>query len=174
MRKLCLTFLLVVVAALPVFAQGSADGDDLKSIFMKHLQTSKNFTVKVAEAMPEENYGFKLTPEQMSFGGQLTHLSQALSYFLSTFAGEKPNGGKPASESKADVIAYVKSSYDKAISQVSELTPEQIHKSYKFGGQGSRTGVDLLLGILDHCTNHRASAEMYLRAKGITPPKYEF
>jgi hypothetical protein len=78
MRKLCLTFLLAVVAALPVFAQGGSDADNLKSIFLKHLQTSKDFTVKVAEAMPEENYGFKLTPEQMSFGGQLTHLSQAL------------------------------------------------------------------------------------------------
>jgi uncharacterized damage-inducible protein DinB len=110
----------------------------------------------------------------MSFGGQLAHLSQALGYFLSAFASEKPNGGKPASESKADVIAYVKSSYDKAISQVSQLTPEQIHKTYKFGGQGSMTGLDLLLGMLDHATNHRASAEMYLRAKGITPPKYEF
>jgi uncharacterized damage-inducible protein DinB len=174
MPKLCLTLLLTVVAALPVFAQGSADADSLKSIFLKHLQTSKDFTVKVAEAMPEENYGFKLTSEQMSFGGQLTHLSQALSYFLSAFAAEKPNAGKPASESKADVLAYVKSSYDKAISQVSQLTPEQIHKTYKFGGRDSMTGVDLLLGMLDHATNHRASAEMYLRAKGVTPPKYEF
>jgi uncharacterized damage-inducible protein DinB len=173
MRKLYLA-LLLAAAALPVFAQGNADADNLKSIFVKHLQTSKDFTVKVAEAMPEENYSFKLTPEQMSFGGQLTHLSQALGFFLSAFTGEKPNPGKPASESKADVIAFVKSSYEKAISQVSQLTPEQLHKTYKFGGQSSRTGIDLLLGMLDHCTNHRASAEMYLRVKGITPPQYEF
>ena len=124
--------------------------------------------------MPPENYNFKLTPEQMSFGGQLTHLSQGLGYFLSAFAGEKPNPGKPASASKEDVISYVKSSYDKAISQVSQLTPEQMHKTYNSGGEGSATGIDLLLGMLDHCTNHRASAEMYLRVKGITPPKYEF
>jgi uncharacterized damage-inducible protein DinB len=25
------------------------------------------------------------------------------------------------------------------------------------------------MGLLDHTTHHRASAEMYLRAKGITP-----
>ncbi|MBV9679786.1 MAG: DinB family protein [Acidobacteriaceae bacterium] len=174
MRKFLLTFFLAAVATLPVRAQNSADADNLKSIFLKHLQTSRDFTVKVAEAMPEENYSFKLTPGQMSFGGQLTHLSQALIYFLSAFAGEKPNPGKPASESKADVIAYVKSSYEKAIAQVSQLTPEQIHKTYKFGGQGSMTGVDLLLGMFDHTTHHRASAEMYLRAKGITPPQYEF
>jgi uncharacterized damage-inducible protein DinB len=174
MRKLCLSLLFIAVTAVPVFAQSSADADSLKSVFLKHLQTSRDFTVKVAEAMPEENYSFKLTPEQMSFGGQLTHLSQALGYFLSAFANEKATPSKPASESKADVIAYVKSSYDKAISQVSQLTPEQMHKSYKFGGGGSTTGVDLLLGMLDHCTNHRASAEMYLRVKGVTPPKYEF
>ena len=174
MHKLCLPLLLTAIAAFPVFAQSGADAGGLKSIFLKHLQTSEDFTVKVAEAMPEENYGFKLTPEQMSFGGQLTHLAQALGYLESAFTGEKPNPGKPASESKADVIAFVKSSYDKAISQVSQLTPEQIHKTYKGGGGGSATGVDVLLHMLDHCTNHRASAEMYLRAKGIAPPKYEF
>ena len=173
MRNLCLT-LILVAAALPVCAQGSADADSLKSIFVKHLQTSEDFTVKVAEAMPEESYSFKLTPGQMSFGGQLTHLSQALGYFLSAFTGEKSNSGKPASESKADVMAYMKSSFEKAISQVSQLTPEQIHKTYKFGGKDSTIGIDLLLGMLDHTTNHRASAEMYLRAKGVTPPKYEF
>ena len=174
MRKLLLPLLLAVVAALPVFAQEGADSDSLKAIFVKHLQTSKDFTVKVAEAMPPENYSFKLTPDQMSFSGQLTHLSQALGYFTSAFAGEKPNSGKPTSASKDDVIAYVKSSYDKAISQVSQLTPEQMHKTYRSGEGGSMTGVDLLLNMLDHCTNHRASAEMYLRVKGITPPKYEF
>lgn len=164
---------MAAVAALPVCAQSSAEADNLKSIFLKHLQTSEDFTIKVAEAMPDENYSFKLTPEQMSFGRQLTHLAQALGYFLSGFASEKPSPSKPASESKADVIAFVKSSYEKAIAQVSQLTPEQIHKTYKSGGN-SATGVDLLLGMLDHTTNHRASAEMYLRAKGITPPKYEF
>jgi uncharacterized damage-inducible protein DinB len=32
----------------------------------------------------------------------------------------------------------------------------------------------MLLELLDHTTHHRASAEMYLRAKGITPTEYQF
>ena len=36
------------------------------------------------------------------------------------------------------------------------------------------TGLELLMFTLDHCTHHRASAEMYLRAKGITPANYQF
>lgn len=146
---------------------------DLKATFVKHLTTSRDFTIKVAEAMPAADFDFKLTPPQMSFSGQLTHLSQGLSYFLSTFAGEKPDPGEPKSKSKEDVIAFVKMSFDKAISVVSKLTPEQIAKTYKSEG-GTGTGLELLMGVLDHTTHHRASAEMYLRAKGITPPEYQF
>jgi len=28
--------------------------------------------------------------------------------------------------------------------------------------------------LMDHTTHHRASAEMYLRAKGIAPAEYQF
>jgi uncharacterized damage-inducible protein DinB len=36
------------------------------------------------------------------------------------------------------------------------------------------SGLELLMAMLDHTTHHRASAEMYIRAKGITPVEYEF
>jgi uncharacterized damage-inducible protein DinB len=151
----------------PAFAQQS----DVQAI-VKHLKTSRDFTVKVAEAMPAADYNFKLTDAQMSFAGQIVHLSQGLTYFLSPFSGEKPNPPKPASDKKEDVIAFVKAQYDKAIDQVSQLTPAQLSKTYK-GEEGTETGLELLMGMLDHCTHHRASAEMYLRAKGIKPPEYE-
>ena len=159
---------LVVLTALPAAAQAT-----FQAAVVKHLTTSKEFTLKVAEAMPADGYGFKLTPPQMSFGGQMVHLSQSFSYFLSSFTGQKPNPGKPKSESKEDVIAFIRQSYDDAIAQVGKLTPEQIAKTYK-SEEGTGTGIDLLLGMLDHTTHHRASAEMYLRAKGITPPEYQF
>jgi uncharacterized damage-inducible protein DinB len=34
--------------------------------------------------------------------------------------------------------------------------------------------VDLMLGVLIHMAHHRAAAEVHLRAKGITPPKYKW
>ena len=168
MRKLGLFPILLMAAVLPSQAQ-----DNCKADVLKHLRTSRDFTVKVAEAMPAENYDFKLTPPQMSFAEQMVHLSQGLNYFLSAFSGEKPNPGKPASLKKDDVIAFVKTSFDKAIEGVSSLTPEQLSKTYHSEGE-TRTGMDILLGMLDHTTHHRASAEMYLRAKGITPPEYQF
>jgi len=170
-RSLAIRALLPAIClliALPVAAQST-----LQSSIVKHLTTSRDFTLKVAEAMPAADYGFKLTAPQMSFAEQLVHLSQGLTYFLAAFSGEKPNPGKPKSESKEDVIAFVQQSFDDAITKVKALTPEQMNKTYKTeGGEGS--GTEFLLGMLDHTTHHRASAEMYLRAKGVTPPEYQF
>jgi uncharacterized damage-inducible protein DinB len=166
MRKLAAIALLIF--ALPVFPQ------DIKTTILKHLKTSRDFTVQVAEAMPEADYGFKLTAPQMSFAEQMVHLSQGFDYFLSAFSGEKPNPPKPKSLAKADVIAFQKDAFQRAIERVSALTPEQINKESYKGEEGTLSGLELLLGLMDHTTHHRASAEMYLRAKGITPPEYKF
>src|ERR1700720_1150621 len=83
---------------------------DIKAAIVKHLKTSRDFTLKVADQMPEADYGFKLTPPQMSFAEQITHLAQEQAGFLAAFSNEKPNSGKPASMNKKDVLAYVRQS----------------------------------------------------------------
>ncbi len=159
---------LMTAAALPALAQ-----TDSKAMLLKHLKTSREFTLKVAEQMPEASYDFKLTPPQMSFGEQMVHISQALGAFLATLQGQKPAFGKPASMTKKEVIAFMQKSFDSVIDGVSKLTPEQLSKTYATD-DGQMTGVEMVMSMLDHTTHHRASAEMYLRAKGITPTEYQF
>ena len=157
-----------LAAAAPSFAQ-----TDIKAAVLAHLKTSREFTLKVADQMPEASYNFKLTPPQMSFAEQMVHLAQAQAEFLAPVSGERPNPGKPASMNKKDVIEFVKISFDHSIEKVSKLTGDQLSKTYS-GGEGTMTGFEMLLAMLDHTTHHRASAEMYLRAKGITPADYQF
>jgi uncharacterized damage-inducible protein DinB len=169
-KTLVLTFTAacLLLASAPARAQA-----DLKAIVLKHLTTSRDFTLKVAEQMPEADYGFKLTPPQMSFGEQMAHLASDQAALLAPFSNAKPTPSKPASMSKKDVIAYVRQSYDQSIALVTKLTPAQIERSYT-GFGAPMTGLELLMFVLDHSTHHRASAEMYLRAKGIAPAEYEF
>jgi uncharacterized damage-inducible protein DinB len=140
---------------------------------VKHLTTSRDFTLKVAEQMPEADYAFKLTPPQMSFAEQMAHLASDQAGLLAPLAGQKPSESKPASMGKKDVMAFVRQSFDQSIATVSKLTPAQIGQTYQ-GFGGSMTGLEVLMLVLDHTTHHRASAEMYLRAKGITPAEYQF
>ncbi len=168
MRKLSVLTALIAALATTAFAQ-----IDIKATIVKHLKISRDFSLKVAEQMPEADYGFKLTPAQMSFAEQMVHLASSGEYFLSPMLGTQPHEAKPASMKKADVIAFMKTSFDTTIDQVSKLTPAQLAKTYQ-GEGGQETGFELLLGLLDHTTHHRASAEMYLRAKGIKPAEYQF
>src|ERR1700693_6023959 len=96
------TIALMAAFATPVFAQS-----DVKSAVLKHLKTSRDFTLKVAGQMPEADYAFKLTPPQMSFAEQMVHIAQGLEYFIAPFSGQKPSPSKPASLKKADVLAFV-------------------------------------------------------------------
>jgi len=168
MRKLTILTVVTMALGLPVFAQ-----NECKTAVLKHLKISRDFTLKIADQMPESDYSFKLTPPQMSFAEQMVHLAGGADYILSPMTGQKPNPSKPASMNKADVIAFVKASFDSTIETVSKLTSEQLAKTYK-SEAGTLTGCELLMFMLDHTTHHRASAEMYLRAKGITPAEYEF
>jgi len=175
MKRIVSVFLLAIAAAAAAAAgaqEPSASGD-LKAMVLKHLRTSEEFTVKVAEAMPESDYDFKLTPDQMTFGGQITHLTQAVLHYLAPLAADKPSASKPASTKKADVIAFVKASFDRSIDDVSKLSADDFNKGYKMGNR-PMTGMELILGMFVHTAHHRSAAEMYLRAKGITPPTYEF
>jgi uncharacterized damage-inducible protein DinB len=168
-RSLTAVALLFVWAAAP-----RAQAQDIKAIVVKHLTTSRDFTLKVADQMPDADYGFKLTPPQMSFAQQMVHLAQEQPGLLAPFTNGKPaSTAKPSSMSKKDVIAFVRQSFDQSIATVSALTPEQISKTYS-SFEGTMTGLDLLMFVMDHTTHHRASAEMYLRAKGITPAEYQF
>src|ERR1700728_4231981 len=107
--------LLAVAAAAAIPASAETD---IKAIVLKHLKTSRDFTLKVAAQMPESSYDFKLTPPQMSFAEQMVHLAQSMSAFTSPFSAQQPKPAKPASLSKKDVIAFMTTSFDHAIDQV--------------------------------------------------------
>jgi uncharacterized damage-inducible protein DinB len=165
--------LVLACAGLLSAGQPARAQSNIPSIIVKHLTTSRDFTLKVAEQMPEADYGFKLTPPQMSFAEQMAHLAEDQANLLAPFSGQRPQPSKPASMSKKDVMTYVRQSFDQSIAAVSKLTPEQVGRTYTAFG-GSMTGLEVLMFLLDHTTHHRASAEMYLRAKGITPAEYQF
>ena len=61
---------LVLLPALAALAIPALAQSTLQTDIVKHLTTSRDFTLKVADAMPAADYGFKLTPPQMSFGGR--------------------------------------------------------------------------------------------------------
>jgi len=153
--------------AAPVFAQ------DMQGKLVEHWKTSKKYVLALAEQMPAADFGFKPSPEEMSFGQQMAHIAGANGFFFATLSGQKDPIAKPTQFDKASVIKLLNTSYDFAISTLEKITPEQLHAEYDAEG-GKMTGVELLLLATDHTAHHRGQCIVYLRMKGIKPTDYTF
>jgi uncharacterized damage-inducible protein DinB len=164
---LCVTGLLMTRG---VWAQSDSP---LASALVKHWETSKDLTLAVANAMPDDSYGFKATDAEMSFGEQMNHIAQADENYCSFAFGEKPSMQKPADNSKATAIKNLTAEFDFCIAGTKKMSDAELLKPVSMRGNKT-SGFELLWGGFTHTAHHRGQAEVYLRLKGITPPAYKF
>ncbi len=166
-----MTRLLAVLCALA--APGLAADNDLAGTLVKHLKVSKAYTIAVANQMPDDSYGFKPNPEEMTFAEQLAHLAGANVFFLASVTGTKPSLGKPANMEKATILKFLNDSFDYTIKAAEGLTPDQLHKEVDTP-DGKMTGLEAVLFAMDHTTHHRGQLIVYLRVKNIKPTEYQY
>ena len=157
------------MVALPA---GAAENDS-KAIFARHWQTSKEFTLAVAEAMPAEDYDFKPNPEEMSFGQLMIHIADENSRSFARAAKTKPLA-QPAATDKQTSIKFLTDSFDKCAKEFDAMTPEQLDKmAYKWEGRPV-LAREALWYTFTHTAHHCGQAEVYLRLKNIKPPRWRF
>jgi uncharacterized damage-inducible protein DinB len=162
-----------VVAAAAAATVGVVSAADKEiDVFVDHWRKSKDLTLKVAAAMPAENYDYKPFADARSFGGELQHIAQAEGYYL----GQLGKGRAPAAAandtSKAATVKVLTETFDWAIGVVGQLTSADLTKTFGNGKGPSMTGLDLLYQAMIHTAHTRGYGEMYLRNKGIVPPEY--
>lgn len=168
--------LFLACTAVPLLAQSKFSVP--MNEFLTDWKTSKQFTIAVAEAMPAEMYGFKPTPEQMTFGEQMIHIAASLFNIFAHIKGAKPPvSDVPKEITKAIALDWLNRGFDYAIAALPTFTDEQMMSvtfPIYWPGRTKVTGKDQVLNMFVHVAHHRAQCEVYLRLKGITPPAYVF
>ena len=168
----CLVFCGVVaavaVAAPSVFAQSTAPS--LVKEFVATWQRAATDIIDVAEAMPEEKYAYKPTPEISTFRDQLVHLTGIAQRFTDSAKGTKSESGHKAM-TKAEVIALLKQTLQTGQEMLGSLTDAQLLEQVKFPiGNRMVTRFTFWLGPLYQVRNHHGQLVVYLRLNGIVPP----
>lgn len=137
------------------------------------LQHAKAYTLEVADLMPAEDYIYQPTIEQMSFAEQLIHLSsnlKRLSYKVSNLP-QPPPTLNPYLTDKDSIRAVVEDAYEYAISVMEGYDTAQLADTVDFFA-GPKTKLQIINLINDHQTHHRGQMMIYLRLKGVEPPRY--
>ena len=161
-----------------VFAMNTTTAQKIDSLFMDaaitKLQNSKEYTLKVATGMPEEKYGFKPVPEEMSFGEQLLHISANLNWLTSSYiTSSKSPVAKAATpvQKKDEIIQVLNKTYEYAIGALKSFEAAHLSDTVSFFA-GPKTKLQIINLISDHQAHHRAQLIVYLRLNGIKPPDY--
>jgi uncharacterized damage-inducible protein DinB len=161
---------MLALAAAPSRVSAQAPAPSLAKELVATWQRATAEIIDVAEAMPENKYGYKPTPEISSFGDQLVHLAGVAQRFIDSAKGTKTDAGHK-SMTKAEVIALLKSTFHTAHEMLGSLTDAQLLEPVKFPfGDRTVTRATFWQGPLYQIRNHHGQLVVYLRMNGIVPP----
>lgn len=173
-RRQALQYAALGTAAIAAASQARAAGK-APAVLLSHWETGKTFTMKVADAMPAEDYSFKPTPPMRSYGELMVHMASAIGYYLGRLVPEVPDSVRraPKQFDKDTAMKYLETCMDFGSTAIKGLTDESLDKVFRGRpNTPEMTGWDLVLNGFIHTAHHRGYADVYLRVKGITPPTY--
>lgn len=169
--------ILITIALCGLYCHGIAQSVD--SLFIRaayaKLESAAAYTLGVAKAMPAENYAYKPSPGEMSFGQQLIHISRNLGWLSSYYLADKEKN--PVSEAdlklhqKDSIIAVVNRTYNYALARLKQFPADHLPDTVSFFA-GPMSKLQIINLLNDHQTHHRGQLVVYLRLNGIKPPAY--
>jgi len=170
MRQTIHTLLFVIAALVmmrsPALAQATIHGD-----LMKDWASQKDTIVKIANAMPEDKFGFKATPAQRSYGEQVLHIAQVNMMLLATLGAKTPAPTiNLKATTKADIVKAAADSFDYGTTVVKEFDNKTIQDTVQAMFLGPSTRARIVFFLLAHSQDIYGQMAVYLRLNGVVPP----
>jgi hypothetical protein len=147
------------------------------SIIYMWKMVESDFT-SLAEAMPEEKWGFK--PTQGAFAGvrtfaeQVKHVACANEAWAKKLRGEQPpehcdTGGPSPARTKDEILAYLRESFVRIDGEIAKTRPDNLMAPVK-GPYAGDNRLEVLTSALWHISDHYGQLVEYVRMNGIVPP----
>ena len=168
------TFRLIAASAflLTTASVASSQGVTLAGDMLKDWQQQKTTMAAIADAMPEDKFGYKSTPAQRSYGEQVMHVVQVNQMLLGTLGGKTaaPTINMKAT-SRADILQALRQSYDygeAVLKEFNDAAWTQAVMGPRFIGQATR--VRIANFAMTHTMDIYGQMVVYLRLNMIVPP----
>ena len=170
--------LIVGLSALAFPAAAPADdstvppGASFRAEFLAQLDDVEKKLLSLAEAIPQEKYGWRPGEGVRSTSEVFLHVAGG-NYFLPTFIGLQPPVSWTAEmekeTDKAKVIATLKESLVYVRKVATELPDAELERAVKFFGRDSSV-LGVLFLAANHLHEHLGQLIAYARTNGIAPP----
>ena len=135
----------------------------MKNILLKAWENSGNYTMAVAEAMPEKNFKQKIEGSGWNFTELMQHIAYGIGWWEQNFILNSKSewNPTPVNGGKSETLKMLQQAYDHVRNSLKKQSV-------------SEELVNGFNATLDHITHHRGQAVIFLRAAGVTPPEYQY
>lgn len=153
--------------------QDSTPAGPLAAALSTALRRAAQFMPAAAEWMPADKYGFRPTPEQMTFGEIIAHESESNETLCAALGGaartptESTSG---ASATKESLVERIRRSFESCHGVVIGLSESALGDSVPYFGGRRATKARVAIALAQDWADHYAQAAMYLRLNGLLPP----
>jgi hypothetical protein len=143
-----------------------AESNPLTQAVTARYKTIKQNLIQAAEVMPEENYSYKLSPEQRPYGAWIEHTAIGNYSYCSAIKGSPaPEMGKHGLTGKPELQKLLKDSFEFCDTAFTGTTDQKA-----LSEMGGKYPVTAMVALIASLNEHYGNMVGYLRTKGITPP----
>jgi DinB family protein len=123
------------------------------------------------EAMPADKFGYKPTPDQMSFGHLVVHITESNNAQCARIADIAPPKVEELREtdSKDKLLAAARASFDFCASSLANVDDSKMGEVIEIGHMQAPRVMSAFF-LTGGWADHYGAAAMYLRLNGILPP----
>jgi len=144
------------------------------------ITNTETHLIQVAEAMPEDRYGF--APRNGEFEGvrtfaqQLKHLAANNYAMAALITGQTPTAemknetGPEAVQTKGAILDYLKGSFASLHRAVATIDEGNLIEPLNTGSAWQDTRLQLVIDAIAHSFDHYGQLVEYLRMNGVVPP----
>jgi hypothetical protein len=158
----------------------AAQTTTLSADVMKDWKAQKETMMRIADAMPEDKFGYKSTPPQRSWGEQILHVAGGNIFLMKFLNGKTPAPAVNASDmvvfglkasTKAEYLKALGDSFDYGEALLKEFSDAGLTETVKGPPwMGASTRVRMIYDVIAHCQDIYGQMAVYLRLNGIVPP----
>jgi hypothetical protein len=167
--KRAIAFTLFASAAVG-FAQQNKD--PVSSVVKEILPHQETNLVAAVEEMPADKFGYKPTPQQMSFANLVLHMTESNNY-LCAKAGDvaEPKAQElKETDGKDKLVAALRASFDFCNTSMRKVTDATLGDTIEVWGYRKAPRAFALIALTNDWADHYSTAAMYLRLNGLLPP----
>ncbi len=163
-------FLTVALGAIPALLAAQV-ASPVATAFRNDASAKAKNLIAAAETMPAEDYAFKPTPAQMSFGDAVSHLAEGNDLLCGMIGGMKaPARSKvAATDSKDMLVARLKETFQFCSQALAGVDDSKLAEETPLFGRTFTRAAMMTLTTGDWA-DHYSQMAIYLRLKGQLPP----